>query len=138
MKPSRFRFRAWSPSNKAMFNCNGIATNLGDSVIPILMDWRGHPMWMRAPCEFIVMQSTGLVDKNGVEIYEGDIVRGIFVAGLAHIRTLFVVRADEIKYPQNLSFIAIGDPYDNRLDPPNDENTDEVIGNIYENPELLK
>lgn len=72
-----------------------------------------------------VMQSTGLKDKNGVEIYEGDIVR-YFRNELAVI----VYRDGGV----GIRSLSWGDcePLQRRL------GEIEVIGNIYENQELLE
>jgi len=75
-----------------------------------------------------VGQFTGLYDKNGKRIFEGDIVKGAW-------NTVFVVYYDEC-YLQFRSKKADG--YGRELDYYGESNTCEVIGNIHDNPELLE
>lgn len=89
-----------------------------------------------------LMQYTGFKDKNGTEIYEGDIVRlyDIWdeltggrekgkqrICRVEYVGSGFlVVQGDEEGYERDLFMAKI-----------NDDDL-EVIGNIYENPELLE
>lgn len=82
---------------------------------------------------FILTQYTGLKDTNNKEIYEGDIVRcshdydnyiNCFVAWREHLAGFYYVdKSCEDK--QWLSMITMFNA------------SEEIIGNIYENPELL-
>ena len=83
------------------------------------------------------MQFTGLKDKNGKEIYEGDIVQ---------TKNKFdkVVQEREITFGELVDYnegykikVGIGFNIHNK-DKGCFEYTEEVIGNIYENPNLLK
>ena len=65
-------------------------------------------------------QFTGLTDKNGKEIYEGDIVTD----GVGKFKIIYDLK------------LAGYQPYCIFRDEP--ENYCEVIGNIYENPDLVK
>ena len=72
-----------------------------------------------------IMQSTGLKDKKGVLIYEGDIVKQFGCP------ILFEIGFDKC------SFFALGINSTMRLRFHQPYGEIEIIGNIYENPELL-
>lgn len=79
--------------------------------------------------EEYLMQSTGLFDKNGKEIFEGDIVR--------FFDSLYTVFYDIEEGSYRLK------PHDDRwvvdyMSNFSSEESFEIIGNIYENPELLE
>lgn len=81
------------------------------------------------PSEIILMQYTGLKDKNGVEVYEGDIVRD---CGWEASSPSQVVAWNEINGAYGLK---LRPEYECRSFAPNWP-TLEVIGNIYENLDL--
>lgn len=88
--------------------------------------------------EFEIMQYTGLHDKNGKEIYEGDIVRypDASSCGDSGEWDCFT-NTGEVKYCNETMSYYFTERVSIEMDEI-DINTDaEVIGNIYENPELL-
>lgn len=82
--------------------------------------------------EWVLMQSTGLKDKNGVEIFEGDIVKNDKgeIGRVVYLKQEagFVVVLPKLDY--RLGHRNTGEPYDVA-------SGHEVIGSFYENPELL-
>lgn len=74
--------------------------------------------------EVELMQSTGLKDKNGVEIYDGDILK-------AYLNNTMYI--GKVYYEDGQWFGAC-----DYLDYAVAYSGAEVIGNIYENPELLE
>ena len=81
-----------------------------------------------------LMQFTGLKDKNGKEIYEGDIVKfdnadevKVMWSSKEALFLGIIIKTMDEEYPTYMRFLG----YDLYKNP-------EVIGNIYENPELLE
>jgi uncharacterized phage protein (TIGR01671 family) len=103
----QFKFRAWHNNDMTYFF-------LGDSLVDDnekIVDFR----------DLTVMQFTGLLDKNGKEIYEGDILKGeLGVTGVVQwYKDGYEIRISEKMYSR---FHIFGEY--------------EVVSNIYENPEL--
>jgi len=120
------KFRAWDVKNQTWIDINGLSIWFGlhpdsGSVYGVTEqgNLREYPI-----NEVALMQYTGIKDRNGVEIYEGDIIK---VASNA-VATI-------IYFTPYAQFIG---QQGNFLMDLNDGNRYEVIGNIYENPELLK
>lgn len=83
-----------------------------------------------------VGQYTGLTDKNGTKIFEGDIVQYQPEYEPASLRSFVVYFADKYNYP---AFDLAEHNYEaNGLQCAHEEGGCEVIGNIYDNPELLE
>ena len=91
------------------------------------------------PESYKVRQYTGLKDKNGTEIYDGDYIRystrTINGSIYTHVCRVFQHESGtwriEGYHEDNHSYETKGTVYEKRL-------ICEVIGNIYENPELAK
>lgn len=83
-------------------------------------------------CEWVfdyeIMQYTGLKDKYNVEIYEGDVLKEIQDHGFDPIRI-----GDGVKFNTQCNWYEFA--YGRPIDPLYEY---EVVGNIYENPELLE
>ena len=108
------------------------------------------------PDEIVLMQSTGLKDKNGKEIFEGDILKfndewadycyeGYVDGSVEGINFVEVVRGEacfefgKTKYPESSLFILMEDEHLNFKDFIKSEDFEfEILGNIYENPEPLE
>jgi len=123
-----FKFRAWDKTNQIMespaqwlaveFNGNLINTAVGKRAVR-------H--------DYVIMQSTGMTDSDGVEIFEGDMVQ---TDGLKSILTI-------VWDKETLSFRLVGGPF-NLIMATRQQSTIlgkrrlTVIGNKFENAELLK
>lgn len=81
----------------------------------------------------ILMQFTGLIDCEGKEIYEGDILRWTSWEG---VNSGTIIGIYIVKWNDEGSYI-LHDPYENTDWPINDTEFENVIGNIYEHSNLL-
>lgn len=79
--------------------------------------------------EKTVGQFTGLLDKNGNEIYEGDIIKGIDIIIEVWYSEDTACFMAEMKEPQNDMVDILGGYDTARM---------EIIGNIYDHPQLIK
>lgn len=122
------KFRAWD-TKKQIFVPNGdiIFSDYGDTRItvnPNCMEYIGDSCHnYNEDSRFKIMQYTGLKDKNGVEIYEGDIMMAPYMKKKPCV----------VEYSKTLAKFTMSGKFnftsiDSNL---------EVIGNIYENKELL-
>ena len=113
------KIRAWDKEKNCWTNY-AISDDL-----PIFYDKHIGSWHRKNKDRFVLMQSTGLKDKNGVEIYEGDIVK---------VETRGGVVYGDVKY-KSCSFMICSEDMDRIMLDCWDY---EVIGNIYENPELME
>ncbi|HGF8211265.1 TPA: YopX family protein [Enterococcus faecium] len=89
-------------------------------------------------CNLKLMQSTGLKDKNGVEIFEGDIVIINVNNGFDRLfDEKSVIKESKFHSDLVCELVKFDAEYRIFHDPIFDYEY-EIIGNIYENPELLE
>ena len=118
MRP--IKFRAWDKEEEKMYQFDLI------SYMQVNEDGQEElcPSRLVEPDAF--MQFTGLLDKNGKEIYEGDITENYAMRDVVIFHNgAFVGKNSQKDHLGQHQPIAV-------------HNELEVIGNIYENPELLK
>ena len=127
MKP---KFRAWTEEGKVMYY--GVYPFRDDA---LLLSYDEIAFDEVPASDFIVMQSTGLKDKNGSEIFEGDIVK--YEAGCNTV-------TEEVAYDKNFAGFGVRDADTDiiftflQLADVVDLISLEVVGNIYNNPGLLE
>ena len=124
----RFKFRFFDKQKNKMMDCYSFSEFSTYASVPDgeITEFSCRPT---ENCE--LMQCTGLKDKNGRLIYENDIVKTLYTKPNGEvINRNCVVEFNRCAFWINY---VIGASY---LD--NDDCIYEVIGNIYENPELLE
>ncbi|EGO2751824.1 hypothetical protein IDE27_002021 [Enterococcus faecalis] len=131
------KFRVWDKNTEDVVDVKTIDLEK-DGSIGCIVDYNGINLDMT---ECVIMQSTGLKDKNGVEIFESDLVK-VIDGESEEDSYISVVKnysnegypAFDIEYPPNYH-------YDRNVLSAimcNGFETIEVTGNVYDNPELLE
>nr|DAZ17922.1 MAG TPA: YopX protein [Caudoviricetes sp.] len=123
------RYRAWDKNLKTMYEVDGIMSiDFGESEICVKTLFFEQTNRYNFD-DIVLMQSTGLRDKNGKEIFEGDILEvndWLEVVSFSEEKAMFVSKG--IGFPETSLYDLLD----------SDIFTVEIIGNIYENPELLE
>ena len=126
------KFRAWDKDMREMIMVSGIQFDPHSPLEkPNIIDERND---IRDLDEIELMQYTGLKDKNGKEIYGGDILKSESWSKYGRqINPYLIVQWGKV------GWIVEGYNGQMKVHPDLDVRTDyEIIGNIYKNPELLK
>ena len=124
------KFRAWAEEGKVMYY--DVYPFKDDT---LLLSYDEIAFDEVPASDFILMQSTGLKDKNGKEIFEGDVVK--YEVGRNTV-------TEEVAYDKNFAGFGVRDADIDiiftflQLADVVDLISLEVVGNKYENPELLE
>ena len=118
------KFRAWDKRSKEMWKVSTL--HIEDEYVDLFKKNIYENPLNDPSAKFrdvILMQSTGLKDKNGVEIFEGDVFQGPHDFGPSGFHDRRAVVNFDVEKGYQWEYWLI--------------DKIEVIGNIYENPELL-
>ena len=127
MSNREIKFRAWHKGNNEWV---GVTKHFG-------LDGDGSMYLVSMLKPIVLMQSTGLFDKNGKEIYEGDIVKTSrnYKAIVIYSNGSYWFNSYPF-YPGAGKFM--GNKRRSKAYSVQGSKNWEVTGNIYENPELTK
>lgn len=142
MDNSRFKFRVWDSEHKVM---HMPTTNLfvewdknyGSKLLCEIADLEGY-----SSCSdenYIIMQWTGFKDDKGIDIYEGDIIKG-FSSSVKYYEVFFKNGTFRLRYQLDSGEFYDWGPLFRLFEIATEKDiqtTIEVIGKIYSNPELL-
>ncbi len=119
----QIKFRIWDENKKEFVK------ELFYDVMPKFMinleyelDWIDDSFDGEFPSRYIIQQYTGGNDKNGKEIYEGDIIKYQGKVGIIEFFATMFICDWRDQTDDELAYMTIGDI--------------EVVGNIFENSEL--
>ena len=112
------KFRVWDIESKSFVEAKDIAFYNDFKMVGWDFFYTDYREERNIPSEAIIQQFTGLKDKNGKEIYEGDLINFKKQDGVYKYQVGF----QEVRFPFVCGNAHLG----------------EVIGNIYENQNLLK
>ena len=133
MENREIKFRAWDKKDKEMYYDIQKGIEFTDLSHYTFDEFLGYPEGMGDYHKWEVMQYTGLKDKNGKEIYEGDIWGEERVGKTEEATGVVKFDKDMLAYIVNQTnggwiYLHEYTSKFNRI----------IIGNIYENKELLK
>lgn len=130
------KFRAWDKGRKQMHPVTRMLFHPTTGELGVLQLGEGEPSF--PPDQFIPMQFTGLHDAKGREIYEGDIVT-FHAFGFDGSETEYEGKGMVTYRPDGMCFVIAETDRDWLVDETSHfgEPCIEVIGNVFENSDLL-
>ena len=135
------KFRAWMKSLKWMCEVTVIDYDLRSLDICRIGDVERYTEMSVDKDEVVLMQSTGLFDKNGTEIFEGDLLS--WNGGMPHtVKFGQWICEDDLGYKiRNIGFY-LDSSYDNTewlqgIDYENTPTKFEIVGNIWDGGDLI-
>ena len=135
---SLLQFRAWNKKTQSFIDYGDLVLDLRSGKI-----YAGDIGLVESTIDVTdqieLMQSTGMKDKNGVEIFEGDVVLVSVQNGFDYLDNKVCVVKNSIDY-SGLVCATVDEDLEYRIFNTElfEEYTYEVIGNVYENSELLE
>lgn len=126
------KFRAWDSAKKEMFKDTFAITESGQVVVVEQESVVCPPDYVFVD-HLVIMQSTGVLDKNSQEIFEGDVVR--------QVRTQPTIENETITGVVTMlegAWLIVNDNEQLASDLWSETDENEIICNIFENPELLE
>lgn len=147
------KYRAWDSAKKEMFKDTFAITESGQVVVVEQESVASSPDYVFVD-HLVIMQSTGLKDKNSQEIFEGDILKfndewneycheGYVDGSVEGVNYVEVVKGEacfefgKTRYPESSLFIYMEDEHLSFAELVKDKDFGfEIVGNVYENSEL--
>lgn len=128
---AKIKFKAYDKTNKRILEPNSCFVQINPAGIFYIKDM--NEKYLGCENEFDLMQFTGLHDKNGKEIYEADIVRfADFSEQYSEEDEIRFINREVSFFGGSFGVEGISDLYEICYA------GCEVIGNIYENKNLLE
>ncbi len=127
------KFRAWMPSLQWMCEVTVIDYDLRSLDICRIEDIARHTEMRVDKNEVVLMQSTGLKDKNDVEIFEGDVVKQEML-----IPTSGIEKITGVVEMLEGAWTIVNDKEEIACHLWREGAEMKILGNIYENPEFME
>ena len=123
------KFRAWDSAKKEMFKDTFAITESGQVVVVEQENVMCPPDYVFVD-NLVIIQSTGLKDKNGKDVFVGDIIK--CTRGCLH--EVYIEKEYGGTFIGGMPAVYLKDLGEGYAWTEHEE----IIGNIYENPELLE